>query len=52
MVTFKGDSQTQALTSVGAKDSVYFTQKTYFFYFTLSFLQNTHISLSIIHIFY
>ena len=51
MVTFKGDSQTQALTSVGAKDSVYFTQKTYFFYFTLSLLQNTHISLSIIHTF-
>ena len=51
MVTFKGDSQTQALTSVSAKDSVYFTQKTYFFYFTLSLLQNTHISLSIIHIF-
>ena len=51
MVTFKGDSQTQALTSVGAKDSVYFTQKTYYFYFTLSLLQNTHISLSIIHTF-
>ena len=51
MITFKGDSQTQALTSVGAKDSVYFTQKTYYFYFTLSLLQNTHISLSIIHTF-
>ena len=27
---------------------VYFTQKTYFFYFTLSLLQNTHISLFIL----
>ena len=41
----------RAITSVFAKDSVYFTQKTYFFYFTLSLLQNTHISLSIIHTF-
>ena len=42
----------RAITSVCAKDSVYFTQKIYFFYFTLSLLQNTHISLSIIHTFY
>ena len=41
----------KAITSICAKDSVYFTQKTYFFYFTLSLLQNTHINLSIIHTF-
>ena len=38
----------RAFTSARLKDSVYFTSKTYFFYFTLSFLQNTHISSSIL----
>ena len=38
----------RAITSARAKDSVYFTLKTYFFYFTPPFLQNTHISLSIL----
>jgi len=38
----------RAFTSALLKDSVYFTQKTYFFYFTSSLLQNTHISLSIL----
>ena len=42
------DDILRAFTSAGGKDSVYFTQKTYFFYFTLSLLQNTHISLSIL----
>ena len=35
----------------GCKLSIYFAQKNYFFYFTHSFLQNTHISLSILHIY-
>ena len=30
------------------KISIYFAKKTYFFYFTHPFLQNTHISLSIL----
>ena len=30
---------------------IYFTQKSYFFYFINSFLQNTHISLFILHIY-
>ena len=38
----------RAFTSVRGKDSVYFTQKTYFFYFTPLLLQNTYISLSIL----
>ena len=42
----------RAITSVGAKDSVYFTHKTYFFYFTLLLLQNSHINLSIIQTFF
>ena len=33
------------------KFSFFFAQKSYFFYFTHSFLQNTHISLSILHIY-
>ena len=33
------------------KNLYIYTSKTYFFYFTLPFLQNTHISLSIIHIY-
>ena len=35
----------------GCKLSIYFAQKNYFFYFTHSFLQNTHISLFILHIY-
>ena len=42
------DMYIRAITSAGGKDSIYFTQKTYFFYFAPSFLQNTHISLSIL----
>ena len=38
----------RAITSVGAKFFPFCTSKTYFFYFTHSFLQNTHISLSIL----
>ena len=38
----------RAITLAGGKDFVYFTQKTYFFYFIPSLLQNTHISLSIL----
>ena len=38
------------ITSVGVKDSIYFSQKVYSFYFTLLFLQNFHINLSIKHI--
>ena len=41
----------RAITSVGAKNFLFCTSKTYFFYFTHSFLQNTHISLSILHIY-
>ena len=33
------------------KLSFYFAKKNYFFYFTYQFLQNTHISLSILHIY-
>ena len=51
LIKFVG-SQLRATASVCLKDSVYFTQKTYFFYFTPSLLQNTHISLSIIHTFF
>ena len=40
--------QLRAITSVGAKFFPFCTSKTYFFYFTHSFLQNTHISLSIL----
>ena len=38
----------RAITSVGAKFFPFCTSKTYFFYFTHSFLQNTNISLSIL----
>ena len=41
----------RAITSVGAKFFPFCTSKTYFFYFTHSFLQNTHISLSILHVY-
>ena len=41
----------RAITSVGAKFFPFCTSKTYFFYFTHLFLQNTHISLSIIHVY-
>ena len=41
-------SPLRAIASTCGKDSVYFTLKTYFFYFTPSFLQNIHISLSIL----
>ena len=40
-----------ASTSVYAKNFPFCTSKTYFFYFTHLFLQNTHINLSIIHIY-
>ena len=41
----------RAITSVGAKFFPFCTSKTYFFYFTHSFLQNTNISLSILHVY-
>ena len=41
----------RAITLVGAKFFPFCTSKTYFFYFTHSFLQNTHISLSILHVY-
>ena len=41
-------SPLRAIASTCGKDSVYFTLKTYFFYFTPSLLQNIHISLSIL----
>ena len=41
----------RASTSVCAKKFSFCTSKTYFFYFTHLFLQNTYISLSIIHIY-
>ena len=44
---------TQSFHISGCKLSIYFAQKkkNYFFYFTHQFLQNTHISLSILHIY-
>ena len=39
----------RAITSAGVKNFPFYTSKIYFFYFTLLFLQNSHISLSIIH---
>ena len=41
----------RASTSVDAKLFLFCISKTYFSYFTHSFLQNTHISLSILHIY-
>ena len=41
----------RAITLAGAKKFPFYTSKTYFFYFTLSFLQNTHVGLSIIHLY-
>ena len=41
----------RAIASIDAKFFPFCTSKTYFFYFTLLFLQNTHISLSIIHLY-
>ena len=43
--------EVRAITSVGAKFFPFCTSKTYFFYFTHSFLQNTYISLSILHVY-
>ena len=43
--------QIRASASMNAKFFPFCTSKIYFFYFTLLFLQNTHISLSIIHIY-
>ena len=43
--------QIRAFASMNAKFFPFCTSKIYFFYFTLLFLQNTHISLSIIHIY-
>ena len=44
-------SALRATTSVDAKKISFYTSKTYFFYFTLLFLQNTYIILFIIHIY-
>ena len=41
----------RAITSVGVNFPSILHKKSYFFYFTHSFLQNTHISLSILHIY-
>ena len=41
----------RAITSVGVNFPSILHQKNYFFYFTHSFLQNTHINLSILHIY-
>ena len=41
----------RAFTSLCAKKFLSYTSKIYFFYFTHLFLQNSHISLSIIHIY-
>ena len=41
----------RAITSVGVNFPSILHKKGYFFYFTHSFLQNTHISLSILHIY-
>ena len=47
-----GVSQTiRAFISIQPNFSIYFTLKTYFFYFTLPYFQNTHISLSILQIY-
>ena len=44
-------SSLRAIASMGLKFFIYFTQKKkYFFYFTKLFLQNTHVSLSILNI--
>ena len=48
---FSITKQIRASTSMDAKNLYIYTSKTYFFYFTLQFLQNTHINLSIIHIY-
>ena len=42
----------RAITSAGVKNFAFYTSKTYFFYFTLLILQNPHISLSIIHLYF
>ena len=44
-------NQLRAIASVDEKKFPFCTSKTHFFYFTHLFLQNTHISLSIIHIY-
>ena len=36
-----------ATASINAKNFLFYATKTYFFYFTLSFLQNTHVNLSL-----
>ena len=41
----------RAIASILLNFFVYFTKRTYFFYFIPSLLQNTHISLSILHIY-
>ena len=41
----------RSITSVGVNFPSILHQKNYFFYFTYSFLQNTHINLSILHIY-
>ena len=41
----------RAITSAGVKNFPFYTSKTYFFYFTLLFLQNPHINLSNIHLY-
>ena len=47
----KNDKDIRASTSVCVKFFPFCTFKTYFFYFIYLFLQNTYISLSIIHIY-
>ena len=42
----------RAITSAGVKNFPFYTTKTYFFYFTLLILQNSHISLSIMHLYF
>ena len=42
----------RAITSAGVKNFPFYTSKTYFFYFTFLILQNSHISLSIIYLYF
>ena len=51
IVPRKRGNGVRASTLVFAKFFPFYTSKTYFFYFIHLFLQNTHISLSIIHIY-
>ena len=42
----------RAITSAGVKNFPFYTSKTYFFYFTFLILQNSHINLSIIYLYF